>query len=221
MRWLALLLAAAAPLAHADADEWKGPYGGLGLGGAVSRSSWITDATTGVLEESVEHSARGGLLGGQVGHNLKAAGHLVVGVELAWYGGHLEQRTESTLAAAPNRERVTKILNPLYATVRLGFTAPRTLVYVRGGFAYANIELQAINHQVGNVATWEDHATGWTAGTGFEVRVRRHWSLGLGYDYSRLRAVDLATVNSGGVTVQATEFNARVHALVLRANYRY
>jgi len=103
----------------------------------------------------------------------------------------------------------------------LGVAFSRSLVYVRGGFAYAMIELQAINHQIGNVATWEDHATGWTAGTGFEYQLSRHLSLGFEYDYARLRAANLSTVNSGGVTVQAADFETKVNLFLLRANYRY
>ena len=220
MKWLALALLAFAPAAHADAEAWKGFYGGLGAGGGNSHSTWVTDATLGTLDEQVSHKARGAFLGGQFGHRW-GAGPLRLGLELAWYGGKMEERSDANITGADNRERVTKILNPALLTAQLGMAASRVLVYARGGMGYANIELQAINHQVGNVATWETHALGWTAGTGFEVAVRKHLSLGLEYDYMRLTAQDRSTVNSGGVTVHADDFKTRVNLLLLRLNYLY
>lgn len=222
MKLLAIALFFTAGAAHADAQKWKGWYGGLGFGGAKSHATWLTDATTGIATEQVDHKASSALAGVQLGYNLKAGEHFVIGVEGSVYGAHLEERTESELgAAAPNRERITKITYPLQGTVHFGFVTERTLTFVRGGFAYATLELQAINHQVGNVATWDDHATGWTAGAGFEYRLSRPWSLGFAYDRLSLRAVNLSTVNSGGVTVQANDFKATVQLFVLRLNYRY
>jgi len=221
MRRFALLLIFVAPAAQADAEAWKGAYGGLGIGGANARSKWTTDATLGTLDESVEHSARGGLLGAQVGYRKRASEHLTLGAEFSWYGTHMEQRTDANIAGAPNRERVTKITSPALISAQLGFAGAKSLTYLRAGWAYAQIELQAINHQVGNVATWESGATGWSGGAGFEYQVRRHLSLGFEYDYLRLRMPDMTTVNSGGVTVHAADFETRLNLFLLRANYRY
>jgi len=221
VKWLALALLAVAPAAQADAEAWKGFYGGFGLGGANAKSTWVTDATFGTLDEPVEHSAKSVAGGVQWGYRRPAGEHLLLGLEFAWYAAHMEDRSEANLQGAANRERVTKVLHPLSLAATLGVAFSRSLVYVRGGFAYAMIELQAINHQIGNVATWEDHATGWTAGAGFEYQLSRHLSLGFEYDYARLRAANLSTVNSGGVTVQAADFETKVNLFLLRANYRY
>jgi len=223
MRFLALALFLAAPAAHADAEAWRGVYGGFGLGGGNARSTWVTDATfVGPIDEPVEHSARGAALGVQYGYRRPISGSLLLGVELAWYAAHMEERGDANITGAANRERVSKVLHPLSLALQLGIApGSHSLVYVRGGFAYARIELQAINHQVGNVATWEGHGTGWTAGAGFEYKVRKHWSLGFEYDYAKLRAPDMTTVNSGGVTVHSADFKTRVNLFLLRANYLY
>jgi len=220
MKLVAIVLFLAAPAAYADAEAWRGIYGGLGLGGGNAHSTWTTDATFGTLDEPVDHYARGAAFGGQFGYRRPVAGPLVLGIEGAWYAAHLEDRSESS-TGAPNRERVTKVLHPLSLAATLGFASSSVLVYVRGGLAYAHIELQAINHQVGNVGTWDGHGYGWTAGTGFEVNVRKHWSLGLEYDAAKLRANDMTTVNSGGEVVHAADFKTRYNLLLLRANYRY
>ena len=223
MKWLALSLLIFSAAAFADDEKpWRGFYGGVGAGGGNAHSTWVTDATTGTLDEQVDHKARGGLLGAQFGYRWAAGGPLRAGLELAWYGGKMEERGDATFSGGPaNRERVTKVLNPGSLAAQLGLGGSRTLFYVRGGLAFAMIELQAINHQVGNVATWETTALGWTAGTGLDIALRRNWSLGLEYDYARMSAKDRTTVNSGGVQVHANDFKTRMNIVLLRLNYLY
>ena len=216
MRALALAALLFAGAAHAGADEWQGWYGGIAAGPAYARSNWYTDAALQPDFEQVRHNMWGGMAGAQFGYNA-VGGPFFVGGELGLYAADLEQRKES--ASVPGNEQVTNIRNPFYATVRMGFAGSRTLVYVRGGYAHADVELQAT--AAGSLAVWEGHANGWTAGTGFEVRVGPHWSVGLSYDYSRLRATNQDTSNSVGVAVHADDFTARVHAVLLRANYRF
>src|SRR3954465_9015430 len=74
MKWLALALLAFSAAAHADADDWRGPCGGLGGGGGTAHSTWVTDATFGTLDEQVDQKARGGLIGGQFGWRGSARG---------------------------------------------------------------------------------------------------------------------------------------------------
>lgn len=220
MKWLALALLAFVPAVHAEGEAFKGFYGGVGAGGGNARSTWVTDATTGVIDEEVLHKSRGGVVGAQFGHRW-GAGPLRAGLEIAWYGGKMEERGDANIAGTANLERVTKVMNPALLTAQLGLAGSRALVYVRGGMGYAGIELQAIDHQAGNVATWETHALGWTAGTGFEVAIGRGLSLGLEYDYLRLTAPDRSTPNSNGVTVHADDFKTRVNLVLLRLNFLY
>ena len=222
MKWLALGLLIFSAAAFADDEKpWRGFYGGLGVGGGNAHSTWVTDATfLSSINEPVDHKARGGLLGAQFGYRW-AGGPLRAGLEFAWYGGKMEERSDANLTGAPNRERVTKILNPGSLAAQLGLGGSRTLFYVRGGLAFASIELQAINHQVGNVATWETTALGWTAGTGLEIALRRNWSLGLEYNYARMSAKDRTTINSGGEQVHANDFKTRMNIGLLRLNYLY
>jgi outer membrane immunogenic protein len=220
MRLLALALLFLSPAAHAQDELWTGFYGGLGVGGANAHSTWVTDATFGTLDEHVDHKARGPIGGLQFGYRRLVAGPLLLGAELAWYGGKIEERGDS-VTGAPNRERVTKVRNPGSLAALLGFGGSRSLFYVRGGLAFAHIELQAINHQIGNVATWERTGLGWTAGTGLEFGLHKRLSLGLQYDYARIAAKDQATTNSGGVVVHAADFKTTTNAVLLRLNYNY
>lgn len=51
--------------------------------------------------------------------------------------------------------------------------------------------------------------------------MRKHWSLGFEYDYAKLRAADMTTVNSGAETVHTADFRTRINLFLLRANYYY
>ena len=220
MRRLALALLLVAPAAHADDPLWNGFYGGLGVGGGNARSTWVTDATFGTLDEEVSHNGAGAVGGLQFGYRKAVAGPLLLGAELAWYGGKLEDRSEADITAS-NRERVTKVRNPGSLAALLGLASSRALLYARGGLAFAQVELQAINHQVGNVATWESTGYGWTAGAGLEFLLHKRLTLGLEYDYARIKTQDQTTVNSGGVAVHAADFQTKVRLYLLRLNYNY
>ena len=220
MRRIALALFFLAPAAHADDPLWNGFYGGLGVGGGKAHSTWVTDTTFLTLDEQIDHRASGALGGLQWGYRKPVAGPLLLGAELAWYGGKIEERTEADIAAA-NRERVTKVRNPGSLAALLGLAGSRAMLYARGGLAFAQIELQAINHQVGNVATWESTGLGWTAGTGIEFLLHKRLSLGLQYDYARLTTKDSNTTNSGGVDVRAADFKTTLQLVMLRLNYNY
>ena len=220
MKLLALVLFLAAPAVHADADAWKGSYAGVNVGGARAHSTWRTDATSGQpAAETVDQSVGSGIIGGQIGYRFAASEHLLLGLELQGHAAKIEARDPSTYAAG--RERVTTVRDPVSAAVQVGLAGSSTLAYLRGGYAYATIELEATNQLVGNVAVWEHHATGWTAGAGFEVLLRPKLSLGLQYDYYKLRAVSLSTVSSGGVTVEALNFETRIQALHVRTSIRF
>src|SRR5215470_8915630 len=157
MKWLALSLLVLSGAARADADDWSGFYGGLGVGAIKAHSTWNTDATLGTPDEKVDHTATDPALGGQFGYRAAVAGPLRLGFEVAFHAARIEKTTAADLPASfPNRERTTRIHDPLSIALQLGLAGgSQTFFYARGGWAYANIELQAKNNNVGNVALWE------------------------------------------------------------------
>jgi opacity protein-like surface antigen len=217
MKWLLLLLAGAAGAAHADSEAWKGGYLGVNAGAIRANSRWTTDATSGA--ETIEHATSSGFFGAQAGYRAPVADSLLFGFELTYLAADMKTREPSELFAG--RERETRLRNPLALTAQLAWAGSRSLVFIRGGYARADVRLEAVNNAVGNIAVWERHATGWTAGSGFEVLVRRRLGVGLAFDYAKLRAVDLSTTNSGGVFTNATEFQTTLRTLAVRANYRF
>src|SRR5258706_4499043 len=130
MKWLASMLVALASVAHAEDKGWNGLYGDLGVGGGSSHSTWATDAMLARLDEHVDQKARGGFLGGQIGYRWGRS--FLFGMELAWYGGKMEERGDATLDAThPNRERITKVKDPGSLALQLGFGGSGTLLYTR------------------------------------------------------------------------------------------
>ena len=51
--------------------------------------------------------------------------------------------------------------------------------------------------------------------------MHKRLTLGLEYNYARLKAEDKKTTNSGGVEVRADDFKTNVRLGLLRLNYNY
>src|SRR5258706_16422657 len=120
MKWLASMLVALASVAHAEDKGWNGLYGGLGVGGGTSHSTWATDATLARLDEHVDQKARGGFLGGQIGYRWGRS--FLFGMELAWNGAKMENDRDTTPHSNhPNRVGIPKVNNPVALPLLLGF----------------------------------------------------------------------------------------------------
>ena len=118
---------------------------------------------------------KGGIGGGQLGFNWQS-GPLVFGVEATLSGGSIDQT--GTVGIAQLTTDVEWIAT---AVGRLGYAWDRSLIYVKGGYATANVELRGDNG-VDTFKASERH-NGWTVGAGWEVAVLKNLSLGVEYNY--------------------------------------
>ena len=116
------------------------------------------------------------------------------------------------------------------ATAQVGYAFHRSLWYVKGGWAGSEVRRNSWD-SLGPAAAATfvggetRQARGWTVGTGIEYLVLQNLSLGVEYDYFRLRGSAFSNhVLSGtgvlGFRTFATDVNADVHQVVVRANYR-
>ena len=123
------------------------------------------------------------------------------------------------------------LLGTLYTgTAQIGYAFNRTLFYVKGGWAGGevrrNSEVLTVTGGSGIAGGETRQATGWTVGGGIEYLVLQNLSLGIEYDYFRLRGSAYSNVIShtaaGGTSFQvnATDVQLDVHQVVARANYR-
>jgi outer membrane immunogenic protein len=106
-------------------------------------------------------------------------------------------------------------------TGRLGFAVDRFLVYAKGGWATATVEVSGRNTALPDAFSISDRRNGWTVGGGLEYMATRNISLGIEYDY-----IDLGSTSYAGITAAALPFtisnaDAQVHSVTARLNYRF
>ena len=155
---------------------------------------------------------RGGIGGGQLGFNWQS-GPVVFGVEGTLSGGSIDQT--GTVGAATLTTDVDWI-----ATVvgRLGYSWDRSLIYVKGGYATANVELRGVN-PVDTFKSSERH-NGWTVGAGVEFAVLKNLSLGVEYNYYDFGRETYSITTANGLPL-SIDADAQVHSVLARLNYRF
>jgi outer membrane immunogenic protein len=190
-----------------------------------------------------------GLLGGaQAGHNWQV-GRYVFGVEGDISGTRLREDVTVAAFTVPPGNEAGQTLTGTYSTkinwiaslrARLGMTWERLLIYVTGGAAFIDAEIESsftlTNTNAGIVfpvpgatgttfATASVHDVGWTLGGGLQWAVTDAWSLGAEYRHSYFgrHTIALASTDPSGqlqVPQLLTNVRLTVDQATLRANYR-
>lgn len=196
--------------------NWTGFYIGGHAGYAWSDVTWDNVSLTG---EPVNNDASGFIGGGQVGYNWQM-GQVVLGIEGTFSGASLSGDAGS--AIAPGVVTYSTDINRIgTVTGRLGFAVDRFLVYAKGGWATATVEVSGRNTALPDAFSISDRRNGWTVGGGLEYMATRNISLGIEYDY-----IDLGSTSYAGITAAALPFtinnaDAQVHSVTARLNYRF
>lgn len=217
---LASIFAVAAFAAPASAG-FGGLYFGGHVGGIWGDVNTDTVSNTGgtgfwSLPASSTVSPSGVLGGAQLGYNFEFSSW-VVGVELSGSALKLDE------AAVFADDRYTVEAEWLgIAALRAGWIwNQRSLIYLKGGYAGANVQTSDLDTvaPLGATATDETH-TGWMAGAGFEHMLSNDVSLAVEYDYVDLGNQDhVATPTTGG-TIR-TDVDAQLHAVTARLNWHF
>jgi outer membrane immunogenic protein len=138
--------------------DWSGTYVGGHVGGAWGDVDWSR-----VEGLEVSHEVDGWLAGGHVGFN-QQFGRWVGGVEVSLSEGDVESGDDDSFRRDFGTK--TEIGSPFLATVRLGYAFDRSLAYVKGGYASADVKLRGGD---GDVAlSSSERQAGMTIGGGFE-----------------------------------------------------
>lgn len=216
--------------------NWTGLYVGV-------HGGWVwsdTDATTSFAPAgfadtfSYAHDADGGMLGGQIGFNYQIA-NWVIGIEadLSWVDlGSTATVAPLTAAgvAIPGSFHTSSFDMNWFGTVRgrLGFTANTLLVYVTGGFAFADIDHAVVSADPTTAFAVAGGASdtrgGWTVGGGFEWGFAPNWSVKAEYLYYDLGDTTLALtdpVTLVGPVTSSTTFENTGHIVRVGLNYRF
>ena len=205
MRKFAVVLASAAALSFTQAHaadpggrqtirpyapffNWSGFYFGGHAGGAWTDIDWTF--FNGAVAESFSQSHSTGIWGAQGGFQFQFD-TLVVGLEVSYSANFNDDFVSSAALLAADRSRDSRLTDLLMVTPRLGFAYGPAHVYIKGGYATADVDFQGRVTSTGVItATSGGREHGWTFGGGVEYALWQSIVLGLQYDYVNLSVDD-------------------------------
>ena len=207
------------PVAAAPVWSWNGFYIGAHVGGAWGTiESEFADFPFAIASGTVN----GFLGGGQIGYNFQS-GIVVFGIEADASWSNIKGTTPCIIGLFSCKREVDYVGT---ITGRLGFTADRALIYVKGGAAFAHVD-----HKVSLFGTEITNADktiwGWTVGTGVEYAITGNWSAKLEYNFMDFGSQHLDFPLSVGFINDGVPFNVAVdtktyiHAVKFGVNYRF
>jgi len=220
-------------LAAPAAFNWSGFYIGGHVGGAWGTvESEIPLGYGGYAFPVSSHTINGFLAGGQVGINWQLNSWLVLGVE-----GQFSWTDMKGSAPCVVLLKCTTEVNWLGSVAgRVGYTFDRTMLYVKGGIAFADSDYSASFGPFS--ATASDTRTGVMFGAGIEHAFLRNWSAKLEYNYMdfdtdtfnftskgggckdvlSISKVSSDCIGSGSIKADVTQ---RIHLVKFGLNYRF
>jgi outer membrane immunogenic protein len=187
------------PLADA---RWTGFYVGAQLGGAWTQLDWryvnanyFNTLGPAVAGTQFDHDPSG-VVGGSVGGYNYQMGPWVLGVEVSVSAADLSQELPSPIFPALD---VTANRMSWLATAagRLGYAWDRWLIFAKGGWAGADVELTLFDVSASVRGSKSQWANGWVVGAGAEYMLSSCLSIGFAYDHAGL-SVDNETVACPG-----------------------
>jgi outer membrane immunogenic protein len=208
------------------AYRWTGCYLGVNAGYQATRAHF-NDVATGTDVGS--HTGDGALAGGQIGCDYQF-GNWVVGVEgmFDWTNA----KGDHTFNDGGSLNNPTTEMKWLAtATARVGYAVDRNLVYVKGGGAWANTDLNLPVTAPGAAVFLEANNTwsGWTVGAGWEYAFAPGWSAKVEYNYLDLgsrRPTSCVTSSNVaafpvGACLPVFDIDMTSHMVLVGLNYRF
>ena len=215
-----------------------GVHGGGGWGHTDVNGSPYSIASTSpavIAPPPVGIDVSGWLAGGQIGANYQA-GSWVVGAEADVSGANLTGSTtciSTLIVAGVVFDRLPLPANCSVKAVglgtiagRLGFALDRTLVYGKGGAAWANYkyDLTPDNEVADLLPTFSGNETkwGWMLGAGVEYAFFDNWSAKIEYNYLAFSTSNHQFTGTGaGQFVLNTGIQQQLHLVKAGINYRW
>jgi outer membrane immunogenic protein len=197
----------AAPLALSWNGFYIGGFGGYGWSDRVRASNPFLGGGAVSTDE-----LNGGFGGGTIGFNWQAPGsQFVWGIEIDAAGADLG--TGSVVGPIAARDRINAFGS---VTGRLGVAFSSALLYVKGGYGWANNQIDVDVLGV-NVFSQSNTHSGWTIGGGLEYMFAPNWSAKVEYQYYDLGKKNYAaTVIAGGLDIGAS-----IHTIKGGINYHF
>jgi outer membrane immunogenic protein len=217
----------AAPIAY----DWSGFYIGAHVGGGWKSNDWFEDATLTasggigpVGFRDASHDASGVIGGGQIGYNYQS-GWVVFGIEgdvsgsgIKGTGGCFPQVIGTVQTCTTDVRWMATF------TGRVGAAFNNALFYVKGGWAWADENLQNFCNNCGALGgpnTWQSsgHRDGGTVGVGIEYGFTPNWSAKIEYDYIAFGTRNTAFTSPVGPFTEDVRQN--ISLVKAGVNYRF
>jgi outer membrane immunogenic protein len=195
---------------------WTGLYIGGHIGGAWTDAEWANVTLTG---ERIGNNASGIFGGGQIGYNRQFA-HLVFGVEGSLSGTALRDNARS-LVSPVTISYGTDINAIATATGRLGVAYDRWLIYAKGGWAGAQVDISGSDSAVAGSFSFDKWRNGWTVGGGLEYKFQADFSLGVEYGFIDLGSETKTGITTLGIPVTVTDHDVQIQSVTARLNYHF
>lgn len=193
-----------APVPYAPVYSWTGLYVGTHAGYAWSDADW-QDAIG-----PSGHDGSGWLAGGQIGYNLQV-GRLVFGLEAdassAWLDG------SATCAGGGSCSHSYNWLATVRGRVGTTVNDNRTLLYVTGGGAWADVDYASSNGP-----GFSHTHSGWVAGGGIEHMLSPNMTARVEYLYY---SFDDVTASAGTLGASATSLDASTQTVRFGLNLKF
>lgn len=208
-------------LTASNATPFEGVYIGLHGGMGIADVDYVHSQPLLPVTEPLSFSDSGAVGGAQLGVRFDIGPNWVLGLEGTYTAGSLDD-TLSSVALA-DRSRSVEVSDQFTAVLQLGHTWGDWMLYLKGGYANAEIDISSNVISTGTLtSTSSDRESGWTIGAGIDRSIAPNLVLGLSYDYSNYSPDDRFNTQQPTFTTQHhQDIDATVHLITARLSYTF
>jgi outer membrane immunogenic protein len=208
------------------APDWSGLYAGVHGGYGRSSADWrfpFFQYYNLAPGEGLSADPKGALAGGHLLFNHQF-GRFVAGIEGAFAGKTIsDERVGGVVADYPDDRFTTRIDSLATLSGRLGIAVDHWLFYAKGGYATAEIRLDALSGPpgAGVAAAIQASQDGRSVGGGIEYMIAPRIVLGLEYQFVKLDAERHASTTTGtmeGLPINIALDDIELHAVTARVS---
>jgi len=201
--------------------SWTACYIGAHVGAGWGTKQW-EDNGGDDFSDNTSYGVNGFLGGGQIGCDYQFWGPVVVGIEGSYSGSDIKG---SSHLPFENEESIfsSRIRGIATVTGRVGFTADKALIYVKGGGAWAReshtlTEIPVTDEFLQVSQNLSSTRNGWLVGTGIEYLIAPNWSAKLEYNYMDFGS---KTYFFDQLADDSVTNKQQLHSIKFGVNYRF